>query len=414
MLDKKEKGGARPDQAPFWAVEPADLLDRLQTPPDGLSDEAAAECLQAYGPNWIEPRSRRGLPRLLLSQFGSPIVLILLFAAGLSFFLGEPVDAAIILAIVLASGLLGFWQEKGAADAVEGLLAVVRVHATVLRNGRERELPPEEVVPGDVVVLSAGDSLPADCRILSSDDLHADEATLTGETYPVEKEPATLPSGTPLAKRTKALFMGTHIVSGTAKAVVVRTGKETEFGKVSERLSLRTPETEFERGLRHFGYLLVRLTFLLVLIIFAVNVYFQRPVLDSFLFSLALAVGLTPQPESHYLTHLPDFPWHRRRGFSSRAPRNARRRRCQPSSVCLKRVDQDIGRCCSLFEEFACLFRQRDDSIDAVRHDRARAALQQWIPGRTRVEYRSPTLVPSYSPHYVCVAIGQYPSSTLP
>jgi len=187
MLEMKGKSVAGPDQAPFWTVEPADLLDRLRTTPDGLSAEAAAERLQTYGPNQLEARGGRGTRRLLLSQFGSPIVLILLFAAGLSFFLGEPVDAAIILAIVFASGLLGFWQEKGAADAVERLLAVVRVHATVLRDGREGELPPEEVVPGDVVVLSAGDSVPADCRILFSDDLHADEATLTGETYPVEK-----------------------------------------------------------------------------------------------------------------------------------------------------------------------------------------------------------------------------------
>lgn len=280
---------------PFWAVGLADLLGGLRTTPEGLSEGEAAERLQTYGPNQLEARRDRALPGLLLSQFRSPIVLLLLFAAGLSFFLGEAVDATIILIIVLASGLLGFWQEKGAADAVEGLLAVVQVRATVVRDGRPREISPEEVVPGDVVALSAGGSVPADCRILSSEDLHVDEATLTGETYPVEKEPGTVPADAPLARRTNALFMGTHVVSGTVTTVVARTGADTEFGKVSERLRLRPPETEFERGLRRFGYLLVRLTLLLTLVIFAVNVYFERPVVDSFLFSLALAVGLTPQ-----------------------------------------------------------------------------------------------------------------------
>jgi Mg2+-importing ATPase len=156
-------------------------------------------------------------------------------------------------------------------------------------------VPLEEVVPGDVAVLSAGDSVPADCRILDSGDLHVDEATLTGETYPLEKEAGDLAAGAPLAKRTNCIFMGTHVVSGTATVVVAKTGKATEFGKVSQRLRLRPPETEFERGLRRFGYLLVRLTLLLTLAIFAVNVYFERPVVDSLLFSLALAVGLTPQ-----------------------------------------------------------------------------------------------------------------------
>lgn len=200
-----------------------------------------------------------------------------------------------MLAIVLASGLLGFWQEKGAADAVEKLLAVVRITATVIRDGKEVEVPIESVVPGDVVRLSAGDSVPGDCRILESNDLHADEATLTGETYPVEKTAGTLPEDTPLNRRTNTLFMGTHIVSGTATALVVKTGAATEFGKVSASLAARTPETAFEVGLRRFGYLLARVGLIMTLLIFAANVFLQRPVVDSFLFSVALAVGLTPQ-----------------------------------------------------------------------------------------------------------------------
>ncbi len=153
----------------------------------------------------------------------------------------------------------------------------------------------EDVVPGDVVILNAGDAIPADSLILEAKDLFVDEATLTGETYPVEKEAGLLPAETPLSGRTNCLFMGTHVISGTARAVVVFTGKQAEFGKISERLKLRPQETEFEHGIRQFGFLLLEVTLALVFLIFAVNVYFHRPVLESFLFSLALAVGLTPQ-----------------------------------------------------------------------------------------------------------------------
>jgi Mg2+-importing ATPase len=213
----------------------------------------------------------------------------------LSFFLHDPADAFIILVIVLMSGLLGFWQERGAVDAVDKLLAIVQIKATVLRNGASEEIPVEEIVPGDIVVLNAGNVIPGDCLLLDSKDLFVDEATLTGETYPVEKAAGVLPTETPLSQRTNSLFMGTHVISGSAKALVVHTGKETEFGKVSERLKLRPPETEFERGVRRFGYLLMEVTLMLVISIFAINVYFTRPVLESFLFAMALAVGLTPQ-----------------------------------------------------------------------------------------------------------------------
>jgi Mg2+-importing ATPase len=144
-------------------------------------------------------------------------------------------------------------------------------------------------------MLNAGDAIPADSMILESRDLFVDEATLTGETYPVEKEAGMLPAETPLHGRTNSLFMGTHVVSGTAKAVVIFTGKQAEFGKISERLKLRPPETEFEHGIRQFGYLLLEVTLALVIAVFAINIFFHRPVLESFLFSLALAVGLTPQ-----------------------------------------------------------------------------------------------------------------------
>jgi Mg2+-importing ATPase len=279
----------------FWSVPPSELLQQLQTTPQGMMSDEAQQRLLRYGSNLLKPKKKSDALTLLLAQFKSPIILILIFAAGLSFFLRNPIDAVIILVIVLVSGFLGFWQERGAVNAVEKLLAIVQIKATVVRNGGSKEVPIEEVVPGDIVIIGASDVIPGDCLLLESKDLFVDEAALTGETFPVEKSIGVLPPETPLSQRTNSLFMGTHVVSGSARAVVVRTGKETEFGKVSERLQLRPPETEFEHGVRRFGYLLMEITLVLVIAIFAINVFLARPVLDSFLFALALAVGLTPQ-----------------------------------------------------------------------------------------------------------------------
>ncbi len=279
----------------FWADAADAMLARLKTSPEGLTSAEAAARLTRVGPNRIGQHKRPTDLLLLLRQFRSPIIVILLAAAALYAFLGDPVDAGIILAIVLISGLLSFWQERGAVDAVDKLLAIVAVMAVVVRDGAENPLPVERIVPGDVVSLAAGGMVPADCLVLSSRELFVDEATLTGETFPVEKIEGVLDAATPLASRTNSLFMGTHVVSGTARAVVVRTGGATEFGKVSERLGDAPEETEFEHGVRRFGYLLMEVTMVLVFGIFAINVYLHRPVIDSFLFSLALAVGLTPQ-----------------------------------------------------------------------------------------------------------------------
>jgi Mg2+-importing ATPase len=279
----------------FWSLPAAELLAKLQTTPQGVASDEARQRLAHYGSNILTPRKRSDSLALFLIQFKSPITLILLFAAGLSFFLHEQVDVLIILAIVFISGLLGFCQERGAANAIEKLLAIVQIKAMVLRDGSSIEIPVEEIVPGDVIILNGGDIIPGDCLILESKDLFVDEATLTGETYPVEKSAGVLAKETQLGQRKNALFMGTHVVSGSTKAVVVCTGTETEFGKISERLKLRPPETEFERGVRRFGYFLMEITMLLVISIFAINAYMARPVLESLLFSLALAVGLTPQ-----------------------------------------------------------------------------------------------------------------------
>ena len=260
------------------------MLQQLGAVKEGLSGAEARQRLARYGANLLKPQKRSNVLAILLGQFKSPIVLILLFATGLSFFLHDPVNAGIILAIVLASGLLGFWQEHSATRAVEALLALVQIKATALRNGSPREIPVEEIVPGDIVILNAGDIVPGDCLVDESKDLFVDEATLTGETYPAEKSVGVLAAETPLGKRTNSLWMGTHVVSGSARALVINTGKQTEFGKVSERLKLRPQETEFERGIRRFGYFLMQVTLVLVMAIFAINVYLARPVLDSLLF----------------------------------------------------------------------------------------------------------------------------------
>jgi Mg2+-importing ATPase len=287
--------GMNEQLASFWSVPHAAVLEALQASPQGLTSAEAQQRLARYGLNRIKGKSRTDRFTLLLAQFKSPIILILLCAAGLSLFLHDPTDALIIIGIVLVSGLLGFWQERGATDAVEKLLAMVQVRAAVLRDGKEQEISVEQFVSGDVAILNAGDVIPGDCAILESKDLFVGEAALTGETYPVEKQPGILPAGISLSQRTNALFMGTHVVSGTATALVVGTAGRTEFGKVSASLRLRAPETEFEHGVRRFGYLLMEVTLVLVIASFAINVYFARPVMESLLFSLALAVGLTPQ-----------------------------------------------------------------------------------------------------------------------
>jgi Mg2+-importing ATPase len=280
----------------YWTSQPPEkALENLGSTPQGLSAAEAAARLKTYGPNRIKAKKKTGIVLLFLSQFKSPIILILLFAGVLSFFLHDPTDGVIILAIILFSGFLGFWQEKGARRTVEKLLSVVEIMTEVLRDGRLVDLAVAEIVPGDVVILRAGDAVPADGLILESKDLFVQEATLTGETFPVEKNASIVPPGAPLARMTNAVFMGTHIVSGTAKVLVLSTGRQTEFGKISDRLRLRPPETEFERGIRRFGNLLMEVTLIFVMVIFAVNVFFARPVLDSFLFAMALAVGLTPQ-----------------------------------------------------------------------------------------------------------------------
>ena len=280
----------------FWSVPLHDLFDRLAAAPAGLTAAEAKRRLLVHGPNRLRAASAKtSALKLLLSQFKSPLILILLVAVGLSFFFNQSIDATIIIAIVLLSSLLGFWQEKRAADAVHALLSIIKMEATVVREGAELNVPVEDVVPGDVCVLKAGDIVPADAAVIESKDLFVDEAALTGESYPVEKQTGTIAKDTPLMKRVNSVFMGTHVVSGSARALIVSTGPSTEFGRVSQHLTLQPPESEFEHGVRQFGYLLTKVTLILVLVIFGITVFLKRPVIDSFLFALAIAVGIIPE-----------------------------------------------------------------------------------------------------------------------
>jgi Mg2+-importing ATPase len=279
----------------FWNIPVDELLSSLGTSLQGLSRKDAEERLLQSGSQITGAHVKTNEIKLFLSQFKSPVILLLLFAATLSFALADAADTIIILIIVFVSGVLGFWQERGAANAVQKLLATVQIKAKVRRDVAAVDIPVASVVKGDLILLSAGDVITGDSRLLESKDLFVDEACLTGETFPVEKLVGVLPVEAALSARTNILFMGTHVVTGTATAVVVMTGKDTEFGKISETLKLRPPETEFERGIRQFGYLLMEVTLLLLITVFAINVFFSRPVLESLIFALALAVGVTPQ-----------------------------------------------------------------------------------------------------------------------
>ncbi|HQR26463.1 MAG TPA: magnesium-translocating P-type ATPase [Nocardioides sp.] len=284
-----------PPAAPApWAAAADAVLAGVASSPQGLSAAEADDRLAAAPPA-AGPR-RAGWVRELTRQFTSPIVLILLAATVISMAVGDVTDGLIIIAIIVASGLLGFAQDHRAGRDVAALTARVQVEATVLRDGSPTQVPVAHVVRGDVVHLATGSVIPADCRLLGADELLVDESALTGESFPAEKQAdVVLSAATPVAGRVNSVFFGTHVVSGTANAVALGTGRDTELGRVTKDLRGAAPTTAYERGSSRFGYLLVRLMLVLTVFIFAVNAVLGRPLLDSLLFSLALAVGLTPQ-----------------------------------------------------------------------------------------------------------------------
>jgi magnesium-transporting ATPase (P-type) len=188
------------------------------------------------------------------SQFRSPLLLLLVFAAAASALTGEWADASIVLLIVAGTAGTGYSREYSAETAAAALGARLRTHTTVLRDSSTASVPAEEIVPGDVLLLSAGSLVPADCVILQATDCFVSEAVLTGESFPAEKRPGALPRAAPLSTRANCMFLGTNVRSGTARCLVVATGRGTQFGEIAHHLTLRPPDTEFDRGLRRFGY----------------------------------------------------------------------------------------------------------------------------------------------------------------
>ncbi|MGO4910327.1 magnesium-translocating P-type ATPase [Pseudorhodobacter sp. W20_MBD10_FR17] len=279
----------------YWAVETTDLLVRLGSSKDGLAQGEAERRIVEYGENRIIEEGDDGAVKLLLRQFESPLVLILIFAAVVSMVLHEWSESAIILAIVFGSTALGFVQEFRASQAVQDLRGRLSLKVNVVRDGALRQIDTVQVVPGDIVVLAAGNLIPADGIVLEARDFLVAQAALTGESFPVEKRAGVVLPNATLQDRANMVFQGTSVRSGTARIVVAQTGRVTAFGAIAARLSRAEPETDFARGIRKFGYLLTRVMMVIVICVLLANLLLDRPVVESLLFSVALAVGLTPE-----------------------------------------------------------------------------------------------------------------------
>jgi Mg2+-importing ATPase len=271
-----------------------EFLTKMETSTAGLSTEEAAKRLETYGTNEVTQKRKRSAFIEFLMHFRSPVTMILIIAAIVSGITGDWREAAIIIIIVLVSVILDFTQEYRAGKAAEALRKRVATTATVLRNGAKQDIEISELVPGDVIQLSAGDIAPADARVIIAKDFFIDQSALTGESFPVEKNPEPITDKTESGKWNNYLFMGTSVTAGSATAVIVKTGRLTEYGEIAQKSAERKPETEFETGLRKFGYLVMQVTFILIIAVFFINALYKNTIMDSLLFSVALAVGLTP------------------------------------------------------------------------------------------------------------------------
>jgi len=262
----------------------------------GLTSAEAQARLATDGPNAIGGSGQRTRLAILVSQLASPLVLILVAASLVSLVVGDRINATIILVIVVMSASLGFVQEARSEAAVAALRARLTLRAMVVRSGQQQEIPIRDVVRGDLAILAAGDIVPADAQLVAANNLYVDEASLTGESAPAAKTVRTgvLEPGRE-ADRDGLLFFGTSVVSGTGQAIVTATAARTAYGEIARRLAERAPENDFQRGVRHFGYLIFRVTGILVIAVLAINLALHRPVLESLLFAIALAVGLTPE-----------------------------------------------------------------------------------------------------------------------
>lgn len=283
------------DDIPYWSLSSEDALSGMQSKQAGLTEAEALHRLKQFGENSIKSKGSTAPLLLFLNQFKNPIMIILIIATIISGLTGDLTDSLIIMAIVLASVVLSFIQEYSANHAIEELRSRIQLQSSVLRDGKAATIPTSLIVPGDIVLLSAGSLIPADGLVLECDDFFVNQSILTGEALPVGKKPTAVPQTSALADRDNSVFTGTNVYSGSATMLVVKTGINTEFGKIAKKLTLRPPQNEFEHGIRQFGYLLTQIMLVLTLLVFAINVIAHKPVIDSLLFSVALAVGITPQ-----------------------------------------------------------------------------------------------------------------------
>jgi P-type Mg2+ transporter len=279
----------------FWSLHQSELFHRTNSSASGLTERQAAARLKRQKSFNKTPKRWHKDISLLLSQYKNPLVLLLVFAAVLSLILKEYSDSAIVLTVLLLTGILGYIQERNAGRAVEKLRALVHSKAMVRRSGIEKEITVDEVVPGDIVLLNAGDIIPADALILESNDLHVNESVLTGESFPVEKFAGISEENAELSEITNAVFKGTSVINGTPTVLAVNIGNFTELGKIAASLEKEVAVTAFEKGIINFGYLLMRLTMIISGAILIINLALHKPILDSVLFALALAVGLAPE-----------------------------------------------------------------------------------------------------------------------
>lgn len=280
-----------------YVSSPIDVLfERLSTSINGLTDAEAQRRVKEYGYNEPAKKKKRSIIFQILSKFANPLVIVLLIIASFSLFFGEKISAILVSLMAIMSVFLSFIQEYRAGKEAEKLSEMVRATATVHRNGKPREVKIKEIVPGDIVDLSAGDMIPADLRIISCKDLFVNQAPLTGESFPVEKfaEPIQ-PKSRSVSELINIAFMGSSVVSGTALGLVVKTGISTQFGEISSRLVTIGVDTSFDKGIRKFTWLMIRLMLILIVVIFAINALLKGNLVEAFLFSLAVAVGLTPE-----------------------------------------------------------------------------------------------------------------------
>jgi P-type Mg2+ transporter len=281
--------------APPWAIGVTEAFSRTRSRPAGLEPDEAARRLRSLPAR--APAGARGVSvgRVVLAQLESPLLLLLVFAAAISAITREWIDAGLVIVIVLVSVSIGAFRDYKGQAAAAALASRIRMRTSVVRGGVVQRVPADEVVVGDIIALSAGSLVPADAVVLEAMDCQVNEAVLTGEAFGVEKTPGLVAAATPLARRTNYVYQGSNVQSGTARCLVVAVGSDTEYGAIAHTLRTAPPETEFDRGLRHFGYLLVKIMLLITVVVFIVHVALERPALETLLFAIALAVGLSPE-----------------------------------------------------------------------------------------------------------------------